>query len=95
MIYSFAHRRGAQHDGRGRVHPKPSLCVRLHEKGRKAHAMPCHHSPEAYLIAYLEQSMRGAVTTLRSAAYFGPDVVHGGGRCNGGPAVGRKGRSYE
>ena len=57
--------------------------------------MPCHHSPEAYLIAYLEQSMRGAVTTLRSAAYFGPDVVHGGGRCNGGPAVGRKGRSYE
>ena len=30
--------------------------VRLHEKGGKAHAMPCHHSLEAYLIAYLEQT---------------------------------------
>jgi len=30
--------------------------VRLHEKGGKAHAMPCHHSLEAYLIDYLEQT---------------------------------------
>jgi len=30
--------------------------VRLQEKGGKAHAMPCHHSLEAYLIAYLEQT---------------------------------------
>lgn len=30
------------------------LWVRLHEKGGKAHAMPCHHSLEAYLHAYIE-----------------------------------------
>jgi site-specific recombinase XerD len=29
------------------------LWVRLREKGGKAHAMPCHHNLEAYLIAYL------------------------------------------
>ncbi len=32
------------------------LWVRLREKGGKAHAMPCHHSLEAYLTAYLEQT---------------------------------------
>jgi site-specific recombinase XerD len=30
------------------------LWVRLREKGGKQHAMPCHHSLEAYLHAYLE-----------------------------------------
>lgn len=30
------------------------LWVRLSEKGGKAHAMPCHHTLEAYLHAYLE-----------------------------------------
>jgi site-specific recombinase XerD len=30
--------------------------VRLREKGGKAHAMPCHHSLEEYLTAYLEQT---------------------------------------
>lgn len=30
------------------------LWVRLREKGGKAHAMPCHHSLEAYLDAYLD-----------------------------------------
>ena len=30
--------------------------VRLQEKGGKAHAMPCHHRLEVYLIAYLEQT---------------------------------------
>ena len=30
------------------------LWVRLREKGGKAHAMPCHHSLEEYLTAYLE-----------------------------------------
>jgi integrase len=29
------------------------LWVRLHEKGGKRHEMPCHHSLEAYLDAYL------------------------------------------
>jgi site-specific recombinase XerD len=28
--------------------------VRLHEKGGKAHAMPCHHTLEAYLAAYID-----------------------------------------
>ena len=30
------------------------LWVRLQEKGGKAHAMPCHHRLEAYLVAYLD-----------------------------------------
>lgn len=30
------------------------LWVRLHEKGGKEHTMPCHHSLEEYLEAYLE-----------------------------------------
>ncbi|WP_233839478.1 tyrosine-type recombinase/integrase [Paraburkholderia sp. ZP32-5] len=30
------------------------LWVRLHEKGGKVHAMPCHHTLEAYLHAYLD-----------------------------------------
>ncbi len=32
------------------------LWVRLREKGGKAHAMPCHHTLEEYLIAYLERT---------------------------------------
>jgi len=32
------------------------LWVRLREKGSKAHAMPCHHSLEEYLTAYLERA---------------------------------------
>jgi site-specific recombinase XerD len=32
------------------------LWVRLREKGGKAHAMPCHHSLEEYLVAYMEQT---------------------------------------
>ena len=32
------------------------LWVRLREKGGKAHAMPCHHTLEEYLTAYLEQT---------------------------------------
>ncbi|CPH65544.1 phage integrase family protein [Burkholderia pseudomallei] len=30
------------------------LWVRLREKGGKAHALPCHHTLEAYLHAYLD-----------------------------------------
>ena len=33
---------------------KGRLWVRLREKGGKAHAMPCHHNLEEYLIAYLD-----------------------------------------
>ncbi|WP_429260950.1 tyrosine-type recombinase/integrase [Paraburkholderia sp. GAS334] len=32
------------------------LWVRLHEKGGKRHEMPCHHTLEAYLHDYLEQT---------------------------------------
>jgi site-specific recombinase XerD len=32
------------------------LWVRLHEKGGKPHAMPCHHNLEAYLTAYIDQA---------------------------------------
>jgi site-specific recombinase XerD len=32
------------------------LWVRLREKGGKVHAMPCHHTLEAYLHAYLEET---------------------------------------
>ena len=32
------------------------LWVRLRERGGKAHAMPCHHTLEAYLHDYLEQT---------------------------------------
>ena len=32
------------------------LWVRLHEKGGKDHAMPCHHNLEAALISYMEGS---------------------------------------
>ena len=30
------------------------LWVRLHEKGGKQHAMPCHHNLEAYLDEYID-----------------------------------------
>ena len=32
----------------------PPHWVRLREKGGKAHAMPCHHNLETYLLAYIE-----------------------------------------
>ena len=44
------------------------LWVRLREKGGKAHAMPCHHSLEEYLHAYLDgtgiaEDAKGAVVS--------------------------------
>ena len=38
--------------------------VRLHEKGGKEHEMPCHHSLEDYLHAYLEAAKPGAKAYL-------------------------------
>ena len=32
------------------------LWVRLHEKGGKQHAMPCHHNLEAYLHEYIDSA---------------------------------------
>lgn len=36
------------------------LWLRLHEKGGKRHEIPCHHTLEQYLIAYLEAADLGA-----------------------------------
>ncbi|WP_156680890.1 tyrosine-type recombinase/integrase [Sphingomonas profundi] len=56
MVYSFA-RIGAAL--RMRVEDaytqQRRLWVRLHEKGGKRHEMPCHHSLEAYLHAYIDE----------------------------------------
>lgn len=35
-------------------HQHGRLWVRLHEKGGKPHAMPCHHNLERYLLDYIE-----------------------------------------
>src|SRR5580704_12234091 len=54
MVYSFA-RIGAALGMRVEdVYPQNRrLWVRLHEKGGKQHAMPCHHNLETYLHEYL------------------------------------------
>ena len=53
-FYLRPHRRGARHDRGGRLLAAPPLWVRLHEKGGKEHAMPCHHNLETYLQDYIE-----------------------------------------
>ena len=55
MVYSFA-RIGAAIGMRVEdvYTQNRRLWVRLHEKGGKQHAMPCHHNLEAYLHAYIE-----------------------------------------
>ena len=55
MVYSFA-RIGAAINMRveDAFTQNRRLWVRLHEKGGKQHAMPCHHNLEAYLHAYID-----------------------------------------
>ncbi len=55
MIYSFA-RIGAAIGMRVEdvYTQNRRLWVRLHEKGGKQHAMPCHHNLESYLHAYID-----------------------------------------
>ncbi len=55
MVYSFA-RIGAAIGTRVEdVYPRNRrLWVRLHEKGGKQHAMPCHHNLETYLHEYID-----------------------------------------
>ena len=55
MVYSFA-RIGAAIGMRVEdvYAQNRRLWVRLHEKGGKQHAMPCHHNLEAYLHAYID-----------------------------------------
>lgn len=57
MVYSFA-RAGAALGMRVEdvYTQNRRLWVRLHEKGRKHHAMPCHHTLAAFLAAYIDGS---------------------------------------
>ena len=55
MVYSFARIGAALGMGVEDVYTQNRrLWVRLHEKGGKRHAMPCHHKLEEYLVAYLD-----------------------------------------
>jgi len=55
MVYSFARIGAALQMKVDDVYVQNRrLWVRLHEKGGKRHEMPCHHSLEEYLIAYLD-----------------------------------------
>jgi site-specific recombinase XerD len=57
MVYSFA-RIGAAIGMRVEdvYTQNRRLWVRLHEKGGKEHAMPCHHNLESYLHAYIDSA---------------------------------------
>ena len=55
MVYSFARIGAALGMKVDDVYTQNRrLWARLREKGGKAHAMPCHHNLEEYLIAYLD-----------------------------------------
>lgn len=57
MVFSFARVGAALSMRVGDVYVQQRrLWIRLREKGGKAHAMPCHHTLEAYLHAYLDES---------------------------------------
>ena len=61
MVFSFA-RIGAALGMRGEdvFVQNRRLWVRLREKGGKRHEMPCHHTLEAYLHAYLDETGIGS-----------------------------------
>ena len=42
--------------------------VRLHEKGGKEHAMPCHHNLDAYLHAYIDQALPDSSMPTRTTS---------------------------
>lgn len=55
MVYSFARVGAAMKMRVGDVYVQDRrLWVRLHEKGGKQHEMPCHHTLECYLHAYID-----------------------------------------
>lgn len=61
MVYSFARIGAALAMKREDVFVQGRrLWVRLHEKGGKRHAMPCHHLLDEYLTAYLDASDIGS-----------------------------------
>jgi integrase len=57
------------------------LWVRLHEKGGKRHAMPCHHNLETYLHAYID----GAGLWNDPKALLFQSCSRATGRLNGNP----------
>ena len=57
------------------------LWVRLHEKGGKRHAMPCHHNLEAYLHAYIDGA--GSRTIRRRCCF--DTISRGTGQLTGDP----------
>ena len=71
MVYSFARIGAALAMKREDVFVQGRrLWVRLHEKGGKRHAMPCHHLLEEYLTAYLDASDPGAGAGSPKAPLF-------------------------
>lgn len=61
MVFSFARIGAALAMRVGDVYVQNRrLWVRLREKGGKQHAMPCHHTLEAYLHAYLDDTGIGS-----------------------------------
>ena len=71
------------------------LWLRLHEKGGKAHVMPCHHTLEAFLDAYLDAS---GLRHEPKAPLF-PTIRRGSGRAtgtaSGGGALTRRAMSQD
>ena len=66
MVYSFARIGAALGMAVKDVYTQNRrLWVRLHEKGGKRHAMPCHHNLEEYLTAYLDGPAYAAVITSK------------------------------
>jgi integrase len=57
------------------------LWVRLHEKGGKQHAMPCHHNLETYLHAYID----GAVLLNDPKALLFQSYSRATGQLTGNP----------
>jgi integrase/recombinase XerC len=70
MVYSFA-RIGAAISMRVEdVCPQNRrLWVRLHEKGGKQHAMPCHHNLETYLHEYISGADQSGRRRARAAPH--------------------------
>jgi integrase len=82
MVYSFA-RIGAAIGMRVEDVYKQNrrLWVRLHEKGGKQHAMPCHHNLESYLHTYIDGAgLAGDPKALLFQTYSRPS-----GRLTGNP----------
>lgn len=86
MVYTFARIGAATAMSVGDVYVQSRrLWVRLHEKGGKAVALPCHHNLEAYLDAYLD----GAGIRDDEAGPLFRSIGRGTGRLTRTPLVAR------